>query len=152
MGTGRYDIAKRLSALSDEMRRALQDFMSSKNPASILHDLSGWKPPTDVFETEDSIVVRMDIAGMASENILVGFDGSRNILTIAGRRVDQSSQRKTGYHQMEIIYGTFQRQIYVPAPVDVNSIRSTYRNGFLEITFRKAKRPVTRVISIKISL
>lgn len=45
---------------------------------------SKWKPPTDIYETDDALVVYMDIAGMQSEDFTVEF--AEGILTIAGER------------------------------------------------------------------
>src|SRR5437867_13091623 len=46
---------------------------------------SKWKPPTDIFETEDALVICMDIAGMRSEDFTVQLEDG--ILTIAGERI-----------------------------------------------------------------
>src|SRR2546427_2390389 len=49
-----------------------------------------WKPPTDVYETADALVVHMDIAGMHSEDFRVELaDG---ILTISGRSEEHTSE------------------------------------------------------------
>ena len=47
-----------------------------------------WKPPTDIFETDEALVVYMDIAGMRSEDFSVEYvDG---ILTIAGEQIGRA--------------------------------------------------------------
>lgn len=151
MGTQRHHIGERtLAGVSDHMRRALEDFIACRNPAAMISHL-GWKPPTDVFETKQHIVVRMDIGGMNPSDIFLGYDGQTNTLTIAGKRTDAGAEQKTGYHHMEIIYGPFQRQIPIPKPVDVNRVTPSYRNGFLEIAFPKVVRPRTKVLSIRLS-
>ena len=43
-----------------------------------------WRPPTDVYETEDKYVVIVEIAGMNEEDFSVTLD--QNILTISGLR------------------------------------------------------------------
>ena len=59
-----------------------------------------WKPPTDIFETDDALVVYMDIAGMRSEDFNVEYvDG---ILTIAGERQARRNEGKPHYHAMEV--------------------------------------------------
>src|SRR5881409_4480205 len=51
-----------------------------------------WKPPTDVYETADALVVHMDIAGMRSEDFTVQYvDG---VLTIAGERTARRQEGK----------------------------------------------------------
>src|SRR5690349_25166881 len=51
-----------------------------------------WKPPTDIFETDEALVVYMDIAGMRAEDFTVEYvDG---ILTIAGERKARRNEGK----------------------------------------------------------
>src|SRR5207245_1175924 len=90
-----------------------------------------WKPPTDIFETDDALVVYMDIAGMRSEDFTVEYaDG---ILTIAGERQARRNEGKPHYHAMEVQVGPFERRFRLPVPVDPESIRATYEQGFLEV-------------------
>ena len=93
-----------------------------------------WKPPTDVYETDDAVVVHMDIAGMRAGDFNVSLaDG---ILTISGERL-APREGKRHYHAMEIQIGPFERRLRVPAPVDGDSVHATYDAGFLEVRLRK---------------
>jgi len=151
MGTRTEQSANRvLAGISDDMRKALEDFIACKNPSAMISHL-GWKPPTDVFETQTGIIVRMDIAGMNPSDILLGYDGQTNALTITGKRTDKAAERKVGYHQMEIIYGPFHRRVVIPKPIDPENVSTAYKNGFLEISFPKLKRPRSKIVSIKLS-
>ncbi len=94
-----------------------------------------WRPPTDVYETDNSIVVKVEVAGMAEEDFTITF-ADRN-LVVAGVRRDPSV--KLGYHQMEIPYGEFRAEVYVSEAIDVDNIEASYRNGFLLVTLPKAK-------------
>src|SRR5713101_2668647 len=95
---------------------------------------SKWKPPTDIFETEDALVICMDIAGMTSEEFSVELaDG---ILTIGGER-KLRRDGKPHYHAMEVQVGPFERRFRLPVPVDPESIRAAYEHGFLEVRLTK---------------
>ena len=151
MGTHKYYGGRRIIAqISKDMRKALEDFIACENsPAMVSH--LGWKPPTDVFETEQHVIVRMDIGGVNPTDLFIVFDGETNTLSIAGKRTDKLSKRKTGYHQMEIIYGPFQRQIRIPKPIDLDNVSTSYENGFLEVAFPKVTKAKTKVVSIKLT-
>lgn len=95
-----------------------------------------WKPRTDVWETDDELVVHMDIAGMSAEAFQVEFNDG--ILTVAGERRPRQ-QGKRHYHAMEIQVGPFERRFRLPVVVDPATIRATYEHGFLEI--RLVKQP-----------
>jgi HSP20 family molecular chaperone IbpA len=93
-----------------------------------------WRPQTDVYETHDSIVVKVEVAGMAEDDFSITYS-DRNLI-IAGVRRDPAA--KLGYHQMEIPYGEFRTDVYVPEAVDADGIEASYENGFLLVTLPKA--------------
>ena len=88
-----------------------------------------WRPPTDVYENEDGLVVRVEIAGMRSEGFLISLTGRR--LVVAGTRVDPAPKRT--YHQMEIRFGEFRAEVDLPWQVQPEDVEATYEEGFLEM-------------------
>lgn len=94
-----------------------------------------WCPPTDVYETDENIVVKVEIAGMQGEDLTISLDGKR--LTIGGVRHDPAA--KLVYQQMEIAYGQFESHVHLPRAVDTDKIEATYRDGFLVVRLPKAK-------------
>jgi HSP20 family protein len=94
-----------------------------------------WSPPTDVYETEKDYVVRAEIAGMREDDFEITVEG--NILTISGARPDIPERR--AYQQMEIRFGKFETAVGLPGPVDLDTSRADYIEGFLTVTLPKAK-------------
>lgn len=94
-----------------------------------------WHPPTDLFETETEVIVKIEAAGMSDEDFNLNF--SRGRLYISGTRKDPSP--KVCYHQMEISYGKFETVVSVEQAVDVENIRATYKEGFLVVVMPKLK-------------
>lgn len=92
-----------------------------------------WRPPTDVFETEDALVVRLEVAGMREDDFTILLDGK--YLTVQGSRVDTPERR--AYHQMEIRFGEFMSEIELPFAIDADKIEAVYQAGFLRITLPK---------------
>jgi HSP20 family protein len=109
-----------------------------------------WRPPTDVFETENQVVVLVEIAGMQQKDLNVTL--SDNVLVIRGDRQEKTLADKTFYRNMEINYGTFERNIYLPESVDPQNVKAEYRDGFLEIRLgkREGKRSEAKEIKIEI--
>jgi HSP20 family protein len=102
----------------------------------------------DIYETEDDLVVVMEIAGMKSEDIHVFFE--KDLLSITGRRTEASPAPKTRLHQMEIDYGDFGRTLRIPFPLKVDEFRATYRQGFVIITVPKRKEPVYKTVEVSV--
>jgi HSP20 family protein len=93
-----------------------------------------WHPPTDVYETEEKFVVRVEIAGMKESDFSVSFD--QHILSVSGIRQEVSEKR--AFHQMEIYFGEFTTEIEILSPIDVENMSGEYRDGFLKITLPKS--------------
>jgi HSP20 family protein len=94
-----------------------------------------WRPPTDVFETEEAIVVRVEIAGMREQDFTVALVD--RTLTIRGTRSDPTERR--AFYQMEIPFGEFSSEVDLPAPILPEGVEAAYRDGFLQITLPKAR-------------
>lgn len=94
-----------------------------------------WRPPTDVYETDDCIVVKVEIAGMEKEDFSIALDAQQ--LAVSGVRRDPAA--KLGYQQMEILYGQFETDVHLPRAIDEDNIEAVYENGFLSIRLPKAK-------------
>ncbi|NIP41518.1 MAG: Hsp20 family protein, partial [Aliifodinibius sp.] len=62
-----------------------------------------WRPPTDVYENEENVYIRVEISGMKNGDFSVTLDD--RVLTIRGVRTEKAEQR--AYHQMEIRFGEF---------------------------------------------
>jgi HSP20 family protein len=94
-----------------------------------------WRPPTDVYETDDCVVVKVEIAGMDGAHFSISLDANR--LVISGVRHDPAA--KLAYQQMEILYGHFETEVHLPRAIDKDSIEATYHNGFLSVRLPKAQ-------------
>lgn len=93
-----------------------------------------WRPPTDVYENEAAIVVRVEVAGLREDDFSIELDG--RYLTIRGARMDTPERR--AYHQMEIRFGEFSTEIELLVPVVASQAEAVYNNGFLRVMLPKA--------------
>jgi HSP20 family protein len=107
-----------------------------------------WKPRTDVYETDEELVVHMDISGMRAEDFNVELNDG--ILKISGERTTRHQQGKRHYHAMEVQIGPFERRFRLPVVVDPASIRATYEHGFLEIRLAKQPPRVSGAQSVRV--
>ena len=89
-----------------------------------------WSPPTDIFEIENSYVVRVEIAGMHRQDFNIQLED--NTLLIWGARRDKPERR--AYHQMEVRFGEFSTLVAMPGPVVADQVSAEYNDGFLTIT------------------
>jgi len=97
-----------------------------------------WRPAVDVFETEEALVLRLELPGVVSQDLRVNTDGSR--VRISGtRRIPQTGD-VTRLHQMEIAFGPFRREIRVHIPFDQDRVSAHLEDGFLSVSLPKVKK------------
>lgn len=107
----------------------------------IFRHTRAWEPPTDVYENEEGLVIRVEIAGMREEDFRLTL-GER-VLVIEGVREDREPKR--AYYQMEIYFGEFRAEVFLPWMVDPAQVEAAYREGFLQVL---VPRPPTRRVQI----
>jgi HSP20 family protein len=96
-----------------------------------------WRPNTDVYTTDEGLVIKVELAGMRSENLQITVEEG-NKLRIAGQRPDGCRAAKFNFLAMEINYGSFENVLEMPAGYDLSQAKATYLNGFLRIDVPQA--------------
>ena len=90
-----------------------------------------WVPNTDVYATDNGLVVKVELAGMRSEHLEITVEGNR--MRIAGNRPDGCRAAKCSFLVMEINYGPFESVLELPVGYDLGQAKAAYLNGFLRI-------------------
>ena len=89
------------------------------------------EPLADVVTTDKEVKVVVEMPGISKEYIKVNaFDNKVEIST------SEKAERK--YHKI----------VNLPPDADINSVKSNYKNGILEITFSKKERPKGKEIKV----
>jgi len=108
-----------------------------------------WAPNTDVFLTEEGMVVKVELAGMRREDLELTVEDNR--LRISGHRYDECRQGKRNFFVMEINYGPFETILDLPTNYDLSVARASYQNGFLRIDVPERKNSSPKNVSIDIT-
>jgi HSP20 family protein len=99
-----------------------------------------WVPNTDVYVTDNGLIVKVELAGMRSEHLEITVENNR--LRISGNRPDGCRAAKCSFLVMEINYGPFESMLEVPPGYDLAQAKAAYLNGFLRIDVPLAARPL----------
>jgi len=108
-----------------------------------------WVPNTDVYETDNGLVVKVELAGMRSEHLEITVDGNR--LRISGNRPDGCRSGKISFLVMEINYGPFESVLELPPSYDLSQAKAAYLNGFLRIDVPLAQRSSSKTTKVPIA-
>ena len=113
------------------------------------HGAGAWSPNTDVYESHDDVMIKVELAGVAKESIQVNLE-NQVVIILGLRRDPYGGESTAGYRfrQMEIEYGPFQRTVSLPFPVDGNHVTAHMINGILKIRLPRAKEPASKKITV----
>jgi HSP20 family protein len=92
---------------------------------------SQWTPNTDVYITENGLVMKVELAGMRKEDLQLVIEGNK--VKISGHRPDGCRAPKCKFLVMEINYGAFESVIELTDGFDLGAAKAAYQNGFLRI-------------------
>jgi HSP20 family protein len=133
--------------LRNEMERLYDRFFDLR-PFRRFTEEGEWMPTVDVSETEKEIIVNAEIPGVEAKDIDVNLDG--NVLTIKGERKKEHEEKEENFHRIERSYGSFYRALRLPADVDGERIKATYKKGVLRIAMPKTKKETGKKIEISV--
>jgi len=104
-----------------------------------------FRPPVDFFETSQGLVLRMELAGVAIEDLSLTLCGQE--LVIRGQRQPFPREGVTRFLRHEIGYGFFERRFLIPASIDPEGLQARYAEGILEVNLPR-RAPSSRRIPV----
>jgi HSP20 family protein len=107
-----------------------------------------FSPPTDVLELPDKLMIVVEIAGMRAGDVNVVLADGRLIIT--GTR-ERPTLQNAAFHQVEIGYGEFRVEVYLPWSVEREQVTASYRDGFLQIDLPRHPDANFRVVDVHVN-
>jgi HSP20 family protein len=110
----------------------------------------GFRPNVDCFHTDDphALTVVVELPGVDPESVRV-VAGER-LLVVAGERPRPQAPGRV-YQQMEIEYGSFQRQVQLAEDVEPNDATARFEHGILTVQLPVADRAPLGHVTIEVS-
>ncbi len=104
--------------------------------------------PAEVEERDDEVVVRLEVPGLEPDDFDIGVvDG---ILVVRGEKQMQREQERGRLRVMECAYGSFERAVPLPRPVDETGAKAKYRRGVLTVRLPIAESARARRIEVQV--
>ena len=93
-----------------------------------------WRPAADVYRGIQGWLVKLDLAGVRTQDIELSVSGQS--LQIRGVRRDWAIREGQQSYSMEIAYNRFERVIELPSDLGQVDVTTEYRDGMLLIHLR----------------
>ena len=135
-----------LMVLQDRMNRLFEDATQRRanTDGGDEFERADWTPAADIYETETSYAIAIDLPGISRDAVEIDVDDNRLIVK-GTRNVEQSK------HRNERPRGRFVRTFSIPGSVDQGGIGADYKDGVLQVRLPKRQEQKAQKITIKVS-
>lgn len=141
----------------DEMERMFEGFFPRGWMQRRGRDWPSWSelagameakvPKVDIVDRDDDILVKAELPGVDKKDLDVTV--SDNAVTIKGTTKQESREEKGDYYRCEIHQGSFSRTVTLPADVDGDKARASFKDGMLDLTLPKVAKAKKRSIKVE---
>jgi len=131
-------------SLRDAMNSLLQE--SFVRPTGVAAPSSSLGMPLDLSETENEFVAKATLPGIKPENVQITVRG--DTLTIRGESKAEEERKGEQWHLRERRFGSFQRSVALPTPVDPDAAQAHFEHGVLTLTLPKSESAKPRQIKV----
>lgn len=133
--------------LQREMEEVFRALLPAR-PRVAMPTQSVWRPPLEVYETDEGLVILAEIAGLTENDFTIMADAGT--VSIRGSRPDHRSGSSRRYREVGIAYGEFEADVYLPFPVNIDAATADYEQGLLRIELPRlsARTIVPRKVSV----
>lgn len=135
----------------DKMRKDVErlfDRMWMEFGSTLSSGLTTLGPSLDIFETEDSLVVRVELPGVDPKDVQLSVKG--RTLKLHGEKKLEHVRTDVRFHRVERRFGSFSRSVELPCAVEVDEINATYEKGVLMIVMPKCKDRDGKGVKVKV--
>ncbi|MGP1354822.1 MAG: Hsp20/alpha crystallin family protein [Parasphingopyxis sp.] len=131
--------------LQDQIDRLFDDF----GGFSIASDDLALKPKIDFRETETAFEMTAELPGVGKDD--VDLRVTEDSLSLRAEKKSAREEKDDDYQLIERRFGTFQRAMRLPAPVDPDQVDAQFADGVLTVTLPKSPdaEPDSRKVDIK---
>ncbi|MCL5978683.1 MAG: Hsp20/alpha crystallin family protein [Nitrospirae bacterium] len=152
MSIVKWSPLKELEEMRKDMDRLFDEFFSP-----VTRRRRGWLKPEmgvivpniEMYDRKNEIVLKAELPGVSKEDIDLTI--TKDSLTLKGEIKKEEEIKEEDYYASERSYGSFTRTIALPAEVDSEKSKASFKNGVLEIVLPKREEAKPKEIKIEVS-
>jgi HSP20 family protein len=120
-----------------EMDQLFEGFLSEWPARTSLLDrrLGTFVPHIDLAETDKEVRITAELPGLDEKEVEVTL--TQGVLTIKGEKREEHEENKGDMHRSECRYGMFERSVQLPADIDADQAKASFKKGVLKVTLPK---------------
>ncbi|ACL70210.1 Hsp20/alpha crystallin family protein [Halothermothrix orenii] len=128
-----------VNSLRDQMDRFFENLP--------YENFMNFRPSIDVFEKDGNVIVEADIPGINPDDIEIAISEDR--LNIKGKVEKNEEVKEDNYYRTERQFGSFNRNINLPARVNHKKAEARVNNGVLKIKIPKMEHESEKITRLR---
>jgi HSP20 family protein len=146
MNLMKWNPSNELFSIQNRINKMFDEFYHPFNVSDSDHGSWKWSPKADIYEKDDSIVIKAELPGVDKNDVQV--DLNDRILKIRGERKSDNEIKEENYYRKETSFGKFERAFTLPVDGESDQIKAEYKDGVLKIEIPKPEGQKPKQISI----
>ena len=144
----KWDPFRNVAALQDRINRIFDESFSRTADLDDDISMSAWKPLVDIYETDESIILKAELPGIKKDDVSV--EVKDNVLTLKGVRTEEKEIKEKNYYRKERAFGTFSRAFNLQHRIQPDKIKARFKDGILKIEIPKPEEEKPKQITVKV--
>jgi HSP20 family protein len=141
---GLTDLESKYLEEMQRMQKRMSDLMEDVETTGMQGEIM--MPLADVRETDDAVVVTMDLPGVDKQDVDITITDDE--LRVVAERKTETEVTEKDYHKQERTYKKFERMVKLPVAVKIEEAKAKLTEGVLEVTLPKEVITSRKRISI----
>ena len=148
MSIVRWDPFRDVATLQDRINRIFNESFGRSRDLDDEVGIYDWRPPVDIYETADGIVLKVELPGVNKDDVSV--EVKDNVLTLKGERLLDPQIKDDHYYRKERNFGKFNRSFSLEEPIKPNLIKASFKEGVLTIEVPRPEEEKPKQVTVNI--
>jgi len=148
MAIVRWDPFRDVSALQDRINRIFNESFGRSRDFEDEVSLYDWRPPVDIYETGEGIVLKIELPGVKKDDVSVEIKD--NVLTIKGERLLDPAIEDENYYRKERSFGKFNRSFSLQQLISPDLIKASFKDGVLTVEVPRPEEEKPKQVTVNI--
>jgi HSP20 family protein len=144
----KWDPFRDVAELQNRINRMFDESFGRSIGPDEESDLRAWRPAVDIYETENGIVIDVELPGVRKEEVAV--EVNNDILTLKGERSANPHIKEDNYYRRERLYGPFKRSFTLHQNIQPAQIKATFKDGILRVEIPRPVEERPRQITVNV--
>ena len=137
-----------ITSLQGRINRIFNESLSHSAALDTEITTCAWKPPVDIYEIENGIIIKAELPGVKKEDVSIEIKD--RLLTLKGERKPDSEIDDQKYYRKERCFGKFYRAFNLESVVDPGKVKARFKDGILQVEIPNPEEEKPKQIKVNV--